>query len=112
MEKNIHVDTAKSVLSGSSKPDVRIRPRTYSELGATQKPRYNYLLPTFGDKTMELVLFIEGKGKNSWPKVSEKIDNLIKSSFDDQSYNEAIYDNFEIEKTYTPGEIVGVIAEV
>lgn len=112
MENQTLIDIAKRVLSGSSEPDVRISPRTYSELGSTQKHRYNYLLPLFGGQTMTLVPLIEGRGKNSWIKVSEKIDNLIRTSYDEQSYHDALYDTFEIGKTYTPGEVVGVVAEV
>ena len=81
-------------------------------MGSTQKHKYNYLLPLFGDETIVLVPLIEGRGRNSWSKVNEKINNLDQAKFTEQSYHDALYDNFFAGEIYTSSEIMGIVGEV
>jgi len=59
-----------------------------------------------------LVPLIEGRGRNSWSKVNEKINNLDQAKFTEQSYHDALYDNFFAGEIYTSSEIMGIVGEV
>lgn len=112
METNL-VETAKGLIGGSPENGTKASPiAKYSDLGSIQKHKYDYLLPLFGDQTIVLVPLIEGRGRNSWAKVNEKINVLEQAKFAEQSYHDALYDNFNIGDLYTSGEIMGTVGDV
>jgi hypothetical protein len=82
------------------------------DLSYLQKQRYNYLYNVFQDQTAFLVSLIEGRGRNSWAKVNEKITVLDQAKHNEQNYHDALYDNFEIGNVYTSAEITGIVGDV
>jgi hypothetical protein len=85
---------------------------TFDGLSTTQKHRYAYLVPLFGDTTLELIPLVEPRGRNSWANVNSKITNIQQASYEQQRYNDAMFDGFELDKVYTSGEIIGVIGDI
>lgn len=86
----------------------------YDNLTYIQKQKYDYLFRIYEDiaKTVLLVSLIDGRGKNSWNKVYLKIVELETSKSSVQQYQDALYDNYEIDVLYTSSEIIGIVAEV
>ncbi|WP_017257835.1 hypothetical protein [Pedobacter arcticus] len=83
-------------------------------LNYAQKQRYYYLFPIYNDHSVvvNLVLNIQGRGRNSWTNINKKISLLNDSERDIQQYHDAIYDNFEIDEVYSPAETIGIVADV
>ena len=84
----------------------------FDSLSTTQKHRYAYLVPLFGDATLDLIPLIEPRGRNSWSNVNLKINTIQQASYEQQRYNDAMFDGFELDKVYNSGEIIGVIGEI
>lgn len=78
-----------------------------------QKQRFDYLLPVYGeDKTTSLIMLLEARGRNSWANVHDKIKIVNHATHAVQSYHDMLYDNFEEGKTYSPQQIIGIVADV
>lgn len=91
-----------------------IRVSLYDQLTERQKEKYHYLLPTIGDvdSTAKLVSLIKPRGTNSWPNVLGKIDQLVTASPNEMQYNNALYEQFQINQRYTFNEIIEIVSEV
>ena len=108
--KAIHI-----ALDSSSVKDVEsscVPTSGVESLSYMQKQKYDYLLPLFGDNTAKLVTFIEGRGRNSWTKVNDKITSLDQASNTDAIYHDALFDNFTVGEVYLLGDIPGIVAGV
>lgn len=86
----------------------------YESLSYLQKQKYDYLQSLINDvgKTLELVTRIEGRGKNSFNKVIEKIDTINNAKQSDQNYHDALYDNFEVGKVVSPSDVISIVGQV
>lgn len=84
----------------------------YESLSRVQKQRADYLKRMLGDHAVELVKSIDSRGRNSWPIVYEKVMKLTQATLAEQTYQQAIYDNFELDKTYSSAEIISMIGEI
>lgn len=85
---------------------------TVANLSYMQKQKYDYLLPIFGEETVKLVPLIEGRGRNSWIKVNEKITAIEQATNAEATYHDALYDNFEVGIEYQISEIPGIVGGV
>ena len=83
-------------------------------LSYAQKQRYHYLYPIYNDHSVviNLVLNIQGRGRNGFLNINKKISLVNDSERDVQQYHDAIYDNFEIGEVYSSAEVIGIIADV
>lgn len=86
----------------------------FDALTYSQKQKFNYLSSIYDDKDalLKLVKLIDGRGRNSWTKVNAKIAFINDADRDTQRYLDALYDNFEVGKTYTSDQVISVVADV
>jgi hypothetical protein len=101
--------------ANGSSPVIGAEPKSTPNLDGLnylQKQRYDYLYNIYQDDTATLVRLIEGRGRNSWVKVNEKITTLDQAKHSDQNYHDALYDNFEVNAVYTSAEIMGIVGDV
>ncbi|WP_316832792.1 hypothetical protein [Pedobacter aquatilis] len=87
---------------------------TYESLTYMQKQKFDYLVKLINNEqmTLELVKRIEGRGRNSFNKVVEKIDSLNSAKQAEQNYHDALYDSFDVGKEYTYSEVISIVAQV
>jgi hypothetical protein len=98
-------------LMGSNEPNEAL---TYNALTYMQKQKYDYLKTLIDNEklTLQLVVLIEGRGKNTFDAVVEKIELLNNAKQQEQRYHDALYDNFQTDNTYTSADIISVVSEV
>ena len=98
-------------LDGSNEPNIT---SGYSALTYMQKQKFDYLkkLVDKDDLTLQLVLLIEGRGRNNFDAVVEKIELLNNAKHQDQRYHDALYDNFKVGVTYASADIISIVSEV
>lgn len=98
-------------IEGSLEPTPAL---SYDELSYMQKQKYAYLKGMVNSKelALQLVVLIEGRGKNNFDSVIEKIDMLNNAKQSEQRYHDALYDNFKLETVYTSDEIISIVSQV
>ncbi|TKB96113.1 hypothetical protein [Pedobacter cryotolerans] len=86
----------------------------YNDLTYMQKQKYDYLKTLMIDEqlTLKVVTLIEGRGKNNFDSVVEKIELLNNAKQSEQRYHDALYDNFVIDTIYSSSGIMGIVSEV
>lgn len=86
----------------------------YNSLSYMQQQKYDYLKTLMIDEqlTLKLVTFIEGRGRNNFDSVLQKIDLVNNANHLEQMYHDALYDNFVIGNTYSSPEILGIVGQV
>ncbi|RZA00109.1 MAG: hypothetical protein EOP47_14960 [Sphingobacteriaceae bacterium] len=77
-----------------------------------QQERTNYLKNIYKDDSINLVLLLDTRGKNSWLMVDRKITLINRASHEVQHYHDMICDNFEVGKVYSLSDITSIIAEI
>jgi hypothetical protein len=87
---------------------------SYDALSYMQKQKFDYLKSLVeNDKlTLELVLLIEGRGRNTFDAVVEKIELLNHAKQIDQRYHDALYDNFVLDTAYSSADIITIVSQV
>ncbi|MFA6246242.1 MAG: hypothetical protein WC615_04835 [Mucilaginibacter sp.] len=82
-----------------------------ANLSYNQKQRFAVLRNIFPDdsSTYELITLLEPRGENSYQKVSEKLQNIMKADYLTQRYHDLLSENFEVGVTYTENQVMGII---
>lgn len=83
-------------------------------LSYLQKQKYDYLYSFYEDeeKVTQLVMMLDGRGKNAFNSIHAKVEALVSATRDEQRYHDALYDNFDLNETYSSGEIINIVANV
>ena len=87
---------------------------TKAKLNKNQLERYDSALPIYKneDTTVRLVSYVEPRGRNNWSDINDRIESVIKADRQSGTYNDALYDNFEIGHVYDSSEIIGTVSQV
>lgn len=96
----------------STTTDKSTLPSTYNDLNPRQKQRVDYMQGLIGDKAFELVINLEGRGRNSFESVYNKVTALLNARHEGQRYFDTLYENIDLNKVYTVTHIIGIVAEV
>lgn len=97
--------------NGSNEPQVML---SYDSLTNMQKQKYNYLKGLIGDETsaLKLVTLIEGRGKNSFGQIVNKMQALDNADQPEVEYNNSLYENFDLDSVYTVDTIISTVSQV
>jgi hypothetical protein len=62
--------------------------------------------------TLKLTLLLDGKGENSYRKVTDKIEDILQADYKNQQYHDALYDAFDLDIQVTAEDIMSTVAAV
>ncbi len=85
---------------------------TGSQLTAMQQQRYDLLYPIYGEESEIIVKSLSGKSRGSWQSFLDKMEHVRKAKTSEKEYYAALYESFELNREYTPSEVIGIIGEV
>ncbi|WP_316772880.1 hypothetical protein [Pedobacter frigiditerrae] len=69
-------------------------------------------MPYFGENTQEFIFKCSGRGDNSWKKVASRIHLLDIADAEQTSYNNRLYDEFELNRDYDTPTIIKIVSTV
>jgi hypothetical protein len=84
----------------------------YEQLSNLQRQRADYLKAMIGDHAIALVPQLDSRGRNSWPVVYEKVMRIHQANYDEQRYQTALSENFDVDTIYAPSEIISIVGQI
>lgn len=83
-----------------------------ANLTYAQKEKYASLLKIYNDKTLDCVTTLSSRGENSFTSLHSKLQRIEGANYEEQEYHDSVYSAFELGKTYSDAEIIGLVSEV
>ncbi|MDB5117006.1 MAG: hypothetical protein JWQ79_2498 [Mucilaginibacter sp.] len=83
-----------------------------SNLTPLQQQRFDLIFPVYGKSAESIVQNVYGKGSKSWSSFLEKMDAMQEAKPHLKGYYNSLYDAFDLNQVYAPGQVIGIVNEV
>lgn len=76
-----------------------------------QKERFASLQSIYGDRTINCITSLSSRGENTFNSLHAKLKRIKEANYEMKEYNDTLYSQFEIGKTYGESQLISRVAQ-